>query len=431
MDLPAELDGLDLSRLNAIERDELETLLKVYPYRWSLNSRPEQRQPSGDYWDIWAIVTGRGWGKTRVGSETVREWTKQYPIINLVAPTASDLRMTMIEGESGILACSPPWDYPKYEPSKLRITWPNGAQANLFSAEEPDRLRGPQCYAYWCDELAAWKHLEATWDNLQFGARLGKHVRGIITTTPRPVKVLKDILADSRTVVTRGSTYANKANLSATFLRRIEARYAGTRLGRQEIEGFILEDNPLALWRRAWIEAARIRELPTEWMRIVVGVDPQAAEDGDGAETGIVVAGQAWDKRFVVLEDLSIWGTPAEWAAQVKAAYDKWQADVIVAEANNGGAMVRHTIESARVNLPVKLVYASRGKRTRAEPISALYEQGRVSHYGAFPALEDQQCEWTPGDRSPDRMDALVWALTELSGGGEITLFAGMDVRPA
>lgn len=265
---------------------------------------------------------------------------------------------------------------------------------------------------------------------LQMGARLGTHVRGVVTTTPRPLKAIKDLVRDSRTVVTRGTTYDNRQNLAPTFLRTIEAKYGGTRLGRQELEGLILEDNPLALWRREWIEGHRIKELPTEWLRIVVGVDPQAAENGDGAETGIVVVGQSWDKRFVVLDDMSLMGTPAEWAAQVKTAYDKWKADVIVAEANNGGAMVRHTIESARVNLPVKLVFASRGKRTRAEPISTLYEQGRVSHYGSFPSLEDQQCEWTPGERSPDRMDALVWALTELSGGGDIKLGAGLNVNP-
>jgi phage terminase large subunit-like protein len=338
--------------------------------------------------------------------------------IALVAPTAADARDVVVEGESGLLAVCPPWDKPTYEPSKRRVTFANGALCILYSADKPDRLRGPQHDAAWCDELASWRYMEA-WDMLMMGLRLGDDPRCVVTTTPRPIKQIKDLLADAHCAVTRGTSYENAANLAPAFLETILKRYEGTRLGRQELNAELLDDNPNALWQRAQIDKLRVNDHPS-LVRIVVGVDPQAADPTDTestetSETGIVVAGVAADGHCYVLGDYSLRASPGEWAAAVVSAYKLHECDRIVPEVNNGGAMVTYTIRTIDSRLPIKEVRASRGKVTRAEPIAALYEQGKVHHVGAFARLEDQMCEWEPGMKSPDRMDALVWALTDLT----------------
>lgn len=374
------------------------------------------------------ILSGRGFGKTRTGAETCRELVELGLArrIALIGRTAADVRDVMVEGESGILAISPPWNRPKYEPSKRRLTWPNGAVATTYSGDEPDLLRGPQHDFGWADELAAWRYPDA-WDQFLFGLRLGLNPRAVVTTTPRPTPIIKQLIADPLTHVTRGSTYANAANLAPAFLEQILKKFEGTRLGRQEIEGAVLDDNPNALWQRDIIEETRhIGPLPS-FTRIVVGVDPQIADpeklrrgEEQTAETGIVVAACTGgrDGEGYVLDDRTVRASPAIWAEAVAAAYHAHKADRIIAEANQGGAMVEATMQAYGAqrgrSLPVTLVHAARGKQTRAEPVSLLYEKKRVHHVGAFPALEDQMCEWEPGMPSPDRMDALVWALTEL-----------------
>ena len=386
-----------------------------------------QIEPAGDWWTIWAMIAGRGAGKTRAGAEWVLEQVAAgRRRLALIAPTAADARDVMVEGESGILACAPDWNRPTYEPSKRRLTWPNGAIATTYSAEEGQRLRGPQHDAAWCDELAAWSDAQATWDMLNFGLRLGARPRIMVTTTPKPTKLLRDIIArEGRDVaITRAATRDNAANLAPSFLATVEAQYAGTRLGRQELDGELLTDTPGALWSLDLIEQARIRreEIP-EMRRIVVAIDP-AATSGEGSdETGLIVAGLGVDGGGYILEDRSGRYTPTEWAREAVAAYHKHRADRIVAEVNNGGEMVRHTVEVVDPNVSFKAVHASRGKLTRAEPVSALYERGRVRHAGAFPILETQMSEFTAsglaGGGSPDRMDALVWALTELMIGAD------------
>ena len=318
----------------------------------------------------------------------------------------------MVEGESGLLSVGPENERPHYEPSKRRLTWPNGAIATLYSAEDPDQLRGPQHDWAWCDELASWKRPE-TWDMLLFGLRLGDDPRVVITTTPRPTKQIKELIADPTCHVTRGSTYENRANLAPAFFSQIVRRYEGTRLGRQELLAEILDDNPGALWRRADIEGAAVATCP-DLKRIVVAVDPAATHTEDSDETGIVVCGIAHNGEGYVLDDMSLKGSPHEWGSQAVAGYTKYKADRLVAEVNNGGDMVEHTVRTVSPNVSYRAVHASRGKVIRAEPIAALYEQGRVHHVGTFPTLEDQLCQWEPGMKSPDRLDALVWALTDL-----------------
>jgi len=328
----------------------------------------------------------------------------------------------MVEGESGILAISPPWDRPRYEPSKRRLIWPNGAVATLYSADELERLRGPQHDATWCDELGSWRYPEA-WDMLMFGLRLGTDPRVVVTTTPRPTKLIRALIADPTTVVTRGSTYENRANLAPPFLDQIIRKYEGTRLGRQELEAELLDDVPGALWTRSIIEAARALTAPS-LIRVVVAIDPAATSTADADETGIIVAGKDGQGQGWVLADASGRYQPTEWAKTAIAAYRAHRADRVVAEVNHGGEMVEATLRAIDPNVSFAAVRASRGKVTRAEPVSALYEQGRVHHLGTFPQLEDQMCGFVPaghGDvdrrsagHSPDRVDALVWALTNL-----------------
>lgn len=405
-------------------------------WHWPFWARPNQLEPEGT-WRIWAAIAGRGFGKTRLGCEWVRKVAcgptplaaGRHRRIAIVAETAADARDVLVEGDSGILSVHPPDFRPHYEPSKRRLTWPNGAIGTLFNAVEPDQLRGPQHDAALCDELAKWRYARETWDQLQFGMRLGQHPQIVVTTTPRPIPVLKEILADPDTVVTRGSTMDNAKNLAPTFVQTVVARYAGTRLGRQELDAEMLDDVPGALWTRDAIDALRCRAGPdglpvrdgetVQLRRVVVAVDPSgAAGDGEGDDIGIVVAGLGIDGHGYVLGDYSCNLSPDGWARRTREAYSAHRADRIVAERNFGGAMVESVIRATDRTLPVTLVTASRGKIARAEPVAALYEQGRVHHCGAFAGLEDQLVAMTPGgfvgEGSPDRADALVWALTEL-----------------
>jgi predicted phage terminase large subunit-like protein len=391
-------------------------------FDWLFWARPEQLPPPGN-WTTWLYMGGRGAGKTRSGAEWIRARVESGVgrRIALVAATASDARDVMVEGESGILATALPWDRPRYEPSKRRITWSNGAVATLYSAEEPDSLRGPQHDTAWCDELAKWSRLRDAWDNLQFGLRLGAQPQQMITTTPRPLKLLKEIMARSDTVITRGSTHDNRQNLAKAFFDEVIRRYQGTRVGRQEIDAEILDDIAGALWTRDMIDAAlqpASAKLP-EFVRVAVGVDPSGTRGDDGRDSvGIVVVGKGTDGLAYVLADVTCSLSPAGWGKRVADAADQHKADCVVAEGNFGGAMVESVLRTAGVTPRIKMVSASRGKAVRAEPVAALYEQNRVRHVHAFPALEDQLCAFTTegyaGEGSPDRADALVWALTEL-----------------
>jgi predicted phage terminase large subunit-like protein len=391
---------------------------------WRAKARRSQLPPDGD-WLGWLLMAGRGFGKTFSGAGWVNELVENGTAgrIALVAPTAADARDTMVEGQSGLLRMAPSWNRPQYEPSKRRLTWPNGAIATTFSSEEADRLRGPEHDAAWADELAAWNEPQATWDMLMFGLRLGKRPRWLATTTPRPIKLLKELLArEGRdVVVTRGSTFENEDNLAPTFLAAVRQRYEGTRLGRQELNAELLSDMPGALWQLDWLDRDRVAVVP-DLKRIVVAIDPAVSNNEGSDETGIIVAGVTKDQQIYVLEDLSGKYAPHEWAAKAIAAYRRHKADRILAEVNNGGAMVEATIRALDRLVSFKSVHASRGKVVRAEPIAALYEQRRVNHVGNFSTLEDQMCAFTSDfDRarvgySPDRVDALVWALTELSG---------------
>lgn len=401
-------------------------------YYWPFWARPDQLPPEGDDWSTWLILSGRGWGKTRTGAETIRSWVcgdtplgkGRYGRIALVAETSSDGRDVMVEGESGLLAIHPKDFRPLYEPSKRRLTWPNGAVASIYNATEPDQLRGPQHDAAWSDEMAKWKLMQETWDQLQFGLRLGQNPRQIITTTPRPLPLVKALLTNPTCRVTRGRTRDNQDNLATPFIRQIEERFGGTRLGRQELDGEILDDIPGALWARTNIDANRVYEVPEDLERVIVAVDPATSSEELSDENGIVVVGMARDKdgyaRGYVLEDASMKGSPEEWAKKAVMMYRKWSADRIVAEKNQGGEMVSSVLKAADRSVPVKLVHASRGKIIRAEPISALYEQNRICHVNRHDKLEDQMCTFSVdnirsnGYGSPDRVDALVWGLTEL-----------------
>ena len=340
----------------------------------------------------------------------------------VVAPTSADVIDTCFEGESGIISVLERYgvyDENAWNKSRSAYLLPNGSRIKGFSAEKPDRLRGPQHHGAWCDELAAWASPE-TFDQLQFGLRLGENPQVIVTTTPRPTKIVKEILKDPETTITRGSTYENKDNLAASTLITLQKKYENTRLGRQELFGEILDDNPGALWTRAGIDAARIKvESLPPMTRVVVGVDPAVTNNEDSDHTGIVTCGMTADGHYYVLEDNTIKASPQEWATVAVNAYEKHKADRIVAETNNGGDLVIHLLQQVKPTVATKKVTATRGKQLRAEPIAALYEQGRVHHVGYFGDLEDQMCEYEPGvtTDSPDRMDALVWALTELSEG--------------
>ena len=401
-----------------------DTDLRALEYTWEFWARPKQLPPPGD-WHIWLNRSGRGAGKTRTGAEWVIYRAQHGPFkpIALVGQTKADVRDTMIEvGESSILKCSPPWFTPRYEPSKRRLSWPNGVVATVFSGDEPDQLRGPQHATAWVDELAKFRYPTETWDMLMLGLRLSDDPRAIVTTTPRPIKVIRDLLADPNTVDVVGSTYENMSNLSPVFINQVIRKYEGTRLGQQELYGALLDDVPGALWKRSTLEEHRRREHP-DLVRVVVAVDPAVSSGEESNEHGIIVAGIDRMRHGWVLEDCTLRGSPGEWARQAVGAYHRWQADCIIAENNQGGDMVRYTLETIDRTAPVKMVHASRGKMTRAEPISALYEKGEVHHVGMFADLEDQLCTWVPGEDSPDRLDALVWAMTDLLIGDEPMTF--------
>lgn len=394
--------------------------LAALEHDWHFWGRQNQFAPAGD-WQTWLVCAGRGFGKTRTGAEWVREQVELHgkQRIALVGPTAADTRDVMVEGESGLLNCFPPDKRPLYESSKRKVTFHTGAIAMLYSSEEPERLRGPQHDAAWLDELCAWSRMQSTYDMLQFGLRLGNNPQSIITTTPKPLPLLREILADPGTVVTRGNTYDNQKNLAKKFIEKIIRKYEGTRLGLQELNAQVLDDIPGALWTWPVIEQARWFGVCPEWVYRVVAIDPSVGDGNpENDECGIVVAGLGRDNMGYVLNDSSMTDEPEAWASRAVELYRELKCDWIIAEANNGGKLIESAIRAqpGGAGIPVKLVHASQGKRTRAEPVSMLYQQGRVRHFGIYPELENQMTNWSPkeSDFSPGRMDALVWALTAL-----------------
>ncbi len=413
------LASLPESQRNQLLAEIDEPTAKGLLHDWTFWARRNQQLPAGD-WRYWLILAGRGFGKTRTGGETVRSWVeKGYRRIHLIGPTASDTRNVMVLGPSGLLNCFPSHQKPQYEPSKHLITFHTGAVAETFSADEPERLRGPQCEAFWADEPCAWRFLEDAWDNLMFGFRLGDDPRGVISTTPKPSTWLRELMKNPMTHVTHGSSYDNRLNLAPAFFEDILKKYEGTRIGRQEINAEVLEDIPGALWTVGMIDATRVRQSEMRWdliVRTVVAIDPAVTAGNDSDETGIVVACQLRSGHVIVLDDLTCKESPLGWAKIAVAAYRARRADRMIGEANNGGDLVERNIRAFDPNVSFRAVRASRGKYTRAEPAAALYEQGRVHHLGSFVDLEKQMCSYVPGSttKSPDRMDALVWALTEL-----------------
>ena len=404
--------------------------------RWTHQlARTEQIPTDNEDWNTWLFLAGRGAGKTR----TAAEWLAWKAISNegtrwaIVAPTHADARDTCVEGESGILNILKEYGVLRdYNRSISEIFLTNKSRIKLFSGEEPDRLRGPQFHGGWFDELAAFKRPDA-WDQYQFGARLGQHPQTIITTTPRPTKLVKDLVEREGVKVVRGSTFDNAKNLAPSALAELKLRYENTRLGRQELYGEILDTVEGALWTREMIERARVTDIPP-LIRIVVAIDPAVTNNADSDETGIVAAGITSDNHYYVLSDKSLRASPDAWARQAVNLYHDLGADKIIAETNNGGDMVTLLIKQVDHSAPVKKVTATRGKQLRAEPISSLYEQGRVHHHGYFAELETQMCEWTPvSSESPDRLDALVWAITELNSGSSsmMSLAAMADFCPS
>jgi len=389
-------------------------------FDWSLWARMDQRPPPGD-WVFWLILAGRGSGKTRAGAEAVREWSQDFAFVNLMGPTHDDVRDVMVEGESGLLAVCPEGERPTFSRSAQRLDWPNGAVSLLFSAEEPDRLRGKQHMKLWIDELAAWRRPDA-FDQAVFGLRLGDKPQAVITTTPRPIKLIKQLVNDKDTIVTRASTFDNTSFLAEAFIKRIAARFAGRSIGRQELFAEIIDEAPGALWTRELLEKQRLPATQEyEYSLIVIGVDPPAKSGSKADECGIVVVGKRSNGQIHVLADLTSQGeTPGQWGARVGAGYRRYKANRVVAEINNGGEMVVEVLRQAEPNLPVRKVTATRGKFVRAEPVAAAYERGIVHHLGVFSALEDQLCTLTPdfdsriAGYSPDRADALVWAVSDL-----------------
>jgi phage terminase large subunit-like protein len=431
----AWLKGQGQQRANGVI-DALSTFeAERLAYDWDFLARPDQLPPAGN-WSVWLYLAGRGSGKTRAGVEWVRRKIKSGSRrIALIAPTTASARDVLIEGESGILAHA--WEHdrddlgnvmgrPVYEPSKRRLTWGNGAIATAFSAEEPDRLRGPQHDCILADELAAWSKVKSAtaadpvqssyaWDMAMMGLRIGRRPQAMVATTPRPIPILRELMRSPACAVTRATTFANRANLAPAFFEHIISKYRGTRLGRQELMGDILEEAEGALWTREMVEQARDGRTSPH-ARVVVAIDPAVSANPSSSLTGIVVAARGHDGRAYVLADLSGRFSPDGWARAAVGAYRSYKADRIVAEGNQGGDLVRLTLSTINANVPISIVHASRSKQARAEPVAALYEQRRVTHLAAFPELDDQLCTWEPlsGDPSPDRLDALVWALSEL-----------------
>ncbi len=398
-------------------RYRAKTIKEKDKYDWLKIARPKQLPPLGD-WDVWMILAGRGFGKSLSESQWARVNAEASPTRGaLVGRTPADVRDVMIEGESGILAISPPWNMPVYEPSKRKLTWPNGSVAITYSFENPDQLRGPQHHWAIVDELASAPDCKA-WDNLRFGMRLGDKPRIMVGTTPRPTELIKKLAKDKTVALTTGSTYENITNLPESFIKVLTEKYEGTRLGRQEIRAEILEDVEGALWQFEMIDKDRIKkeDAPEVFKKIAIGVDPAITANEKSDETGIIAAGLGWDNYAYILSDHSLVATPAAWANKVISVYDMYQANEIVVEVNQGGDMVKTILRGIRQSLPVKEVRASKGKQARAEPVVALYEQHKIHHVGLLPKLEDQMTSWEPAvtKQSPDRIDALVWVLTHL-----------------
>lgn len=404
--------------------------LRFVLFDWQLWARDDQLPPSttaaGDIWRVWLILGGRGAGKTRSGAEWVRAKALGIPPLGdvparriaLVGETLADVRRVMIDGVSGLLAIHDADERPVLEVSKQQLVWPNGAIAQMFSAEDPDSLRGPQFDCAWCDELAKWRRPEETWDMLQFGMRLGESPTIAVTTTPRPLPLLKSITNDPATVITRAATTANAAHLAPAFIAEMERRYAGTALGRQELLGEIVDEQSGSLWRRDWIERHRVKECP-ELQSIVVAVDPPVTATANSDACGIIVAGLAADGRAYIAADHSLQGRePQVWARAAVRAYHEFMADRVVAEVNQGGDLVTAILRQIDEAVPVRSVRATRGKWLRAEPVAALYAEGRIVHVGIHATLEEQMlafgADGLARGRSPDRVDALVWAITDL-----------------
>jgi predicted phage terminase large subunit-like protein len=403
---------------------------KVIQYDWCVNARDDQLAPvfakGGARWHTWLVLGGRGSGKTRTGAEWIRAQVIGEPPladrrsrrIALVADTIAQVRSVMIEGISGLLSVYPPAERPKLEVSRNQLVWSNGTIAQMFAADNPDSLRGPQFDAAWCDELCKWRAHERAWDTLQFALRLGRWPQCVITTTPRPIPLLKKILEDHATAATHSRTADNRTFLSPTFLAEMMRRYGDTPIGRQELEGEIVEERMTGLWKRSWLEQARMLARP-ELVRIVVAVDPPVSSTAGSDSCGIIVAGLGIDRRAYVVADRTVQGRePTVWAKAAVAAYHDHEADAVVVETNQGGDLLVQMFRSIDARVPVKKVHASRGKYMRAEPVSTLYAQGRVVHVGEFPELERQMCDFAADGlahgKSPDRLDALVWAITEL-----------------
>lgn len=414
-----------LAKLDPKKAEELQ-------YNFRFWARPEQIPPSDGDWNVFLALAGRGWGKTWAGAQWCREQVKLGKRrIMAVAATNSDIERTMVKGESGFLSVCWSGDktykgakmgYPEWAPTKKTLTWENGATVTFFSSEEPERLRGPQGDAAWLDEMCAWNKDRETYDMLQFCLRLGKHPRVFITTTPKPTKLLRDILKNPKTLTVRGSTFDNSANLAHTYLQAVKDQYEGTRLGRQELYAEIMDEASGALWNRELLSKCEINiedtvEFSKTLQRVVVSVDPAVTANAESDMTGIIVAGIDLNGCSYVLEDHTDRYTPEGWATKAIELYNKFSADRIVAEKNQGGDMVRHTIHTVDEAAPVRLVHASRGKFARAEPVSALYERGKVKHNRGLDALEDQMVQFEPlgSIGSPDRLDALVWAITDLA----------------
>ena len=390
--------------------------------------RQDQLTPAGD-WRTWLILAGRGWGKTLTGAEDVARYGLTNPgsRIAIVARTFADARDTCVEGDSGLLSCLPRHEIQTYNRSLGELLLTNGSRYKLFSADEPERLRGPQFHRAWSDELGAWgknpeeRQWPPAWDMLQMGLRLGSDPRNVVTTTPRPTRIIRTLWSDRHTHLTRGRTLDNAANLAPQFVEQILSRYQGTRLGRQELDAELLDDVPGALWTYAMLED---RRPAPDLTRVVVAIDPAVTSSEESDESGIVVCGLGVDGRGYVLADRSCRLSPDGWARRAVAAFDEFAADQILAETNNGGDLVEQTIRTVRRTIPYRKVTASRGKQTRAQPVAALYEQGRVSHVDVFATLEEQLTTWTPeSGKSPDRLDALVWGLSELMVGRERTAY--------
>lgn len=424
-----------LSKLKPSQLEEIR-------YYWPFWARPNQLEPEGNHWDYWIFLAGRGAGKTRAGAEWVRHRIKMGDKrVAAVAPTKGDVRRVMVEGDSGLLNVCWKGDktyrgadmgYPEWSPTNSTLTFANGAKVEFFSAEDPVRLRGPQFHSAWADEVAAWRNQQDVFDMLAFGLRLGKHPKMMITTTPKPTKLIRNLLANPKSHITGGSTFDNADNLAPTFLEGIKRQYEGTRLGDQELYAKILEEAEGALWSTEILDNAQVDTHP-ELKRIVVSIDPAITSNAESDMTGIVVAGVDINGTGYVLADHTGRYTPQQWASEAIRLYHEYGADRVVAERNQGGDMVRHTLHSEDETLPIKLVHASRGKMARAEPVSAMYERGKVKHLRGLDELETQMRTWEPlgSIGSPDRLDAMVWALTDLMLNGYVQPEIKMIYQPA